>query len=238
MMRALLLSLLALLPVTGRAAALDLFVAPREMVLDGTFHGAGLTVFATAGGPGDLVLVLESPAAPALLTQRKKKGVFWITGRRLRLEDAPGYFAVATSLPFAALTPELKERMGFLPLRREAQLAEAQNRAFTVAFLRLKQRERLYAWREMAIGKRPHHAFHAEFHLPSSVPAGRYRLRGFFLKDGVLAATGETGYTVRQGQIGFALSVLVAEYPLLTGFLSIAVMLMTGLAGALLLPRR
>jgi uncharacterized protein (TIGR02186 family) len=228
-----------LLPQRAEAEALGIHMAPRELSFGEVFTHTSLSVFISAPRPGEMVLIFEGAPVNYAISRKERAGLFWLAGKRLVLHDVPSFYLMASSKPLSEITDKENQALLRLPMGTVLpEMSETEDREFAEAFLRLKEKNRHYDVSKGSIEKLPHNSFRADFHIPSNVPVGNYKVRAWLFQDGKLVATGEQPYVIRKTGMNLALSDLVQRHQILSSLLTIGLMLAVGLMGSFLMPRR
>jgi uncharacterized protein (TIGR02186 family) len=231
--------LLLLLPLKAEAEDLALHMAPRELSFGEIFTHTSLAVFVVAPQEGEVVVVFEGAPVNYALSRKERSGVFWLGGKRLVLHNVPSFYLMASSKPLSEIADKEMQSMLRMPKGTVLpDMTETEDREFAEAFLRLKQKNLHYGFEEGKIEKLPHDSFRVDFHIPSNVPVGNYKVKAWLFSDGKLVATGEQPYVIRKTGLNLALSDLVQRHQIISSLLTIALMLAVGLMGSFLMPRR
>jgi uncharacterized protein (TIGR02186 family) len=216
-----------------------LAAAPRELQLGEIFSEATLSVFGTAAEEGDVAVVMEGPESDYGLTRRERKGPLWVAGKSIVVKKVPAFYAVVSSLPLQTMVEDGKRHE--LRLMAEDTLQELTGegkKEFADAFLRLKAKNKLYAFNENGVNKLPHNGFRADILIPSNIPVGDYKIHAYLFRDRSLVGSAEIPYTIRKMGLSLALSDFTAHHTILSAFFAVGLMLSLGLVGSFLLPRR
>jgi uncharacterized protein (TIGR02186 family) len=228
-----------LLPLTAKAEALGIHMSPRELSFGEVFTHTSLSVFVTAPQPGDLVLIFEGAPVNYAISRKEHSGPFWLGGKRLVVHDVPSFYLLTSSKPLSEITDKENQTLLRLPMGTVLpEMTETEDREFAEALLRLKEKRRHFGFSEGSVEKLPHNSFRADFHIPSNVPVGNYKVRAWLFQDGKLAASGEQPYIIRKIGLNLALSDMVQRHQILSSLLTIGLMLVVGLMGSFLMPRR
>ncbi len=209
--------------------------AGRDLILFGAIDRHKAT---TAGVRYDLVLVIEGPPVATLVRRKDRVSGIWINNARAIFQEAPGYYALASSRPLdqivdAAALAELKLGLDNLQLRPDRAGADGEEAAaFRAGLIRNRQQQGLYQESAGSVRLMENTLFRAGFRLPSTVPEGKYLARAYLFRDGQLLGQRETDLQVSKA--GFARTVfsLANERPAVYGLLAVLLALLAGwLAG-------
>ena len=242
------------LAATGTALAEKLTIAlsSPDVTINSSFAGANLTVFgvidrggtATASTPGyEIAVVLQGP--PETVVARRKERILgiWANAASERFEAAPSFYAVSTSTEIGALAnPPV---LGRLQLGIDAITFHYAGRAaandppaagFRDAFVRLKQRTRLYQ-QQVDVRFVGDVIFRTTFRLPASIPIGPYRADAYLFSAGQLVARADESLIVTKTGAEDTLSAFARNQSLLYGLICVALALVTGWLGGVIFRR-
>jgi uncharacterized protein (TIGR02186 family) len=162
------------------------------------FSGASITLFGAtrtnAADRGDIVVVVRGPNRAASVARRFRILGLWLGRESLRFDTAPGYFAVASARPLSEIASDRTlTAAGILPdplvRAAAAEPDHPELDAFVAAFVRLKQRERLYLADPGAVRRLQGGLFRIDLSLPDRTPPGLYTVRVVLFRDGRPTAT-------------------------------------------------
>jgi uncharacterized protein (TIGR02186 family) len=184
-MRMLLAILVLLIPGPALAETLTTLLSTNRVEIHSTYTGAEITVFGAIEFDGaiapdagyQVTVTITGPRGPLIVHKKERVGPIWINRRRERFDKAPGYHAVLSSEPIAAIVeaPSLTE-LTFDP--DDDVGAEAggtpTNAAFLPSLIRLKEQAGLFRKDEAGISFVGNRLFQARIVLPASAPLGRY----------------------------------------------------------------
>ncbi|HWU04786.1 MAG TPA: TIGR02186 family protein [Novosphingobium sp.] len=209
-----LLALLALFALTGaRDPILVADVSQPKVEVRQGFTGTELLLFgailtpegARAGGDYDIVVVLEGPARPVVLREKRKIAGVWVNADSTTLRSMPSYYAVASSRPIRQIVDERTAaiyEMGLtsLQLSPSDMLDQARQDHFAAGLVDLMVRKGLYRQEENAVTMTGQVLYSARIALPSSVQTGTYTAETFAIRKGRVVASALTHVVVsKQG---------------------------------------
>lgn len=205
------------------------------------FVGTKVVLFGTTDGDGDIVITVQGPRQSQVVRRKAEVAGIWINRDRLVFEHVPGYYAVASSGPLAAVAhPDVVARLelGVEHLKLEpidaADLETSEINAFQKALVRNKQRQNLYSAQPIPVNFVSPRLFRTSFIFPANVPPGIYKVQVFELSDGQV--TGAQRSTLVVSKIGVEADIFdfAHQQSALYGLMAIALALTLGwLAGVI-----
>jgi uncharacterized protein (TIGR02186 family) len=248
-----LLALLALFVLTGARA--PGFVAPilvadvsqHEVAVQQGFTGTELLLFgailtpegARAAKDYDIVIVLEGPARPLVLREKRKLAGVWVNADSTTLRSVPSYYAVASSRPLREVVGERTAaiyEMGLdsLQLSPAGSIDPARQAHFAQGLVAVMAKQGLYRQDEKAVSVNEQVLYQARIALPSSVLTGTYTADTFAVSKGRVVASASTRIEVRKQGFDKAIADFSRHYAFVYGLLAVAVSVIMGwIAGRL-----
>ena len=215
--------------------------SPRVSITS-AFQGESLLLFGMFDPPGEIVVVVQGPAARETVLRKERFLGLWLNTGRMRFDDVPAYYYMAASAPLQRLLARggseilsLEDRLSTIrPVRQRtpAQLAE-----FRQGLVEVKRREDLYPANFGQVTVQAGRLFRADLPFPSRLPEGVYDVRTYLLRDGKVVSAVSRPLPV--GKVGFSAELAgwaVAEGPLY-GVGAIVMALMLGWLGGAVLRR-
>jgi uncharacterized protein (TIGR02186 family) len=180
--------------------------SPRVSITS-AFQGESLLLFGMFDPPGEIVVVVQGPAARETVLRKERFLGLWLNTGRMRFDDVPAYYFIAASAPLQRLLARgggeilsLEDRLGTIrPVRHRtpAQLAE-----FRQGLVEVKRREDLYPANFGQVTVQAGRLFRAELPFPSRLPEGVYDVRTYLLRDGKVVSAVSRPLPV--GKVGFS----------------------------------
>lgn len=251
-----LLVLLALSVATAVPAAAERLVAAvsaHQVAISSNFAGTDLTVYGSVERDGatvsrasgyDIVVMLVGPRH-TVVTRRKDRVLGLWANRDWRTYDAPSFYAVATTRPFAEMAPPqvlAAQQIGTANLILPEGIpggveVQARGAEFREAFLALQNKAGLYTEYPSAVKFLGANLFSVTLPIPAEVPVGRYSARVLVLSDGSPLA--EHVSMIDVAKTGFEQQVadLSAHRGVIYGLVSVLIALTTGWLGGVLFRR-
>ena len=180
--------------------------SPRVSITS-AFQGESLLLFGMFDPPGEIVVVVQGPAARETVLRKERFLGLWLNTGRLRFDDVPAYYFIAASAPLQRLLARgggeilsLEDRLGTIrPVRQRtpAQMAE-----FRQGLVEVKRREDLYPANFGQVTVQAGRLFRTELPFPSRLPEGVYDIRTYLLRDGKIVSAVSRPLPV--GKVGFS----------------------------------
>jgi uncharacterized protein (TIGR02186 family) len=191
------------LPLAALAAAMLLAAGParaERLVADLSAHLIGITtafvgtdvvLFGTSDGGGDIVVTVMGPGRNQIVRRKDEIVGVWVNRESLELEQAPTYYAIASSAPLDQIArPDVlaRHQLGVEHLHLDpvdaTGLDAGQIAVFQDALVRIKQRQRLYSSTPAPVNFIGPNLFRTTLNFPANVPPGIYQVQVFELEDG------------------------------------------------------
>lgn len=237
------LALVAAASVSPRPASDEpLLVDPPVVTARLFYHGQPVRVSGTipAGHEAAVVISDEGQSHVALKIKGRIWGVLWANVGEMTLDSVPSLYLAATSTDLSNLgDAALLEGMtlGYDALQSRSQIspvgAAAEDRRFFMEFIKLKEREKLYAIDEGGVSLQPDGAgglrFSGDFFFPPDVPPDRFDVRLLIFAEGGGKLLASSDLVVTQAGLAAGISTLARERGLLYGLFSVMVALAAGL---------
>jgi uncharacterized protein (TIGR02186 family) len=212
-----------------------------------TFKGAELLVFGAiqyANGdvpretPG-LAVVVRGPAEPITLRKKTNVAGVWMNTQSVRFESAPGFYAVATSLPIADLVDERTAAIweigvGSLQLSPTGDASPDRVEIFEKGLIDQRRRSGLYAEHEGAVTVTQNILYRARIAIPSQVPVGNYTAQIFLIKGGKVIAQSTSPIAIDKSGFERWIYVAAHQHGFAYGLAAVAFALFAGWAAGLI----
>jgi uncharacterized protein (TIGR02186 family) len=230
-------------PSTPGMPELIVDLSQPRVSITSAFQGESLLLFGMFDPPGEIVVVVQGPAARETVLRKERFLGLWLNTGRQQFDDVPAYYFIAASAPLQRLLARatggeilsLDDRLATIrPVRQRspARLAE-----FRQGLVEVKRREDLYPANFGHITVQASRLFRAELPFPSRLPEGVYDVRAYLLRDGKIVAAVSRPLPV--GKVGFSAQLAgwsVDEGPLY-GLGAIALALVLGWLGGAVMRR-
>ncbi len=215
MMARLLLSLLAMLLLTGaREPTLVPEISQHEIQVRQGFTGAELLLFGAIVDPSgvtdkskvDVVVVLRGPTESIVLREKQRVAGIWVNAESAELRSAPHFFAVASTRPISEIVDNktaaiFELGLPWLQLSPIGAIDPAKQKRFAAGLVELMARHGLYSEDAAGVGFKENVLYQARIKLPSQVQTGSYTAETFAIVRGRVIASGISRVEVRK--LGF-----------------------------------
>ena len=210
----------------------------HSVSLTTSFSGSQLFVYGSIIGERqeeafDVIVTVTGPSEPVTVRKKERQVGIWINGKAVQIDEAPSFYAVATSKTFretVSYTDDLRYRIGLDQVIRLVDAPEwVENREeYRRAVIRIREEQGLYAFLPFAVGMRANDLFAARIDLPANVVEGDYRARIFLLQSKQVIDIFEDKIEVRRAGLGRWIYTAAKEHPAMYGVGSILLALIAG----------
>ena len=214
-------------------------LSQHNVSLTTSFSGSQLFVygaFDTAtpdAGDLDVIVAVTGPGERVRVRKKERQFGIWINGQGVEIDEAPSFYAVATTRPFRdALnwTEDLRHRVGLDQVIRLIDAPDwvANREEYREAVARIREQEGLYSIQEGTVRVIDDKLFETRIKLPANLVEGDYKARIFLTQAGDVLDTFEDRVEVRRAGIGRLIYSSAQDWPALYGIASIVVALLAG----------
>lgn len=239
-----LLVMLPLLLPAGSAPAQSGFVADLSdhlIAITTGFRGTSVLLFGAVREPGgDIAVVVRGPEADVLVRRKERHGPLWLEGETMRIAAAPSFYAVAASRPLAELdaaTELARHEIGVDHLHLETSGGETADATFRAAFIRARQRGRLFPAGVTEVSFLGEILFRTRVVFPAHVPPGTYEVEVFQLMRGRVIHAQKSVLQISKVGLEAELSDFAAHRSLFYGLVSVLLAVAAGWSAALVFRR-
>ncbi|MCH1542090.1 MAG: TIGR02186 family protein [Alphaproteobacteria bacterium] len=233
----------------ARANVLVTDLSKDQISIRGDFAGETLLLFGAIdpnphGAIDGVVVVLRGPGENIMLRKKRKTLGIWVNQTAYPMGPLPGFLATVSSAPLADFIPDEERRLLNIGADKlQANMlsgtpSDEEQRAALAAFIRLKQKDRLFAENAQAVEIIDDRLFRAEINLPAGMPVGRYVTEFFAFKNGRVVGyrTGELPVDIVGA--GHILGEAAHKQSLLYGLSGVALAVFMGWGVAAIFRRR
>lgn len=207
------------------------------------FQGDNILLFGMFDPPGEVVVVVQGPAARETVMRKERFLGLWLNTGRQAFDDVPAYYYIAASQPLQRLLARgaggeilsLEDRMASV---RSVGTREDQDLIrFRRGLVEVKRREGLYPAAIGQVTVQAGRLFRVELPFPSRLPEGTYEVRAYLLRQGKIVAAISRPLPV--GKVGFSaqLAGWAAHDGALYGLGAILMALLAGYLGGAVMRR-
>lgn len=207
------------------------------------FQGESILMFGMFDPPGEIVVVVQGPAARETVMRKQRVLGLWLNTGRQSFDDVPAYYAIAASQPLQRLLARgaggeilsLADRLSTIKPATPRDATELA--AFRNGLVEVKRREGLYPAAIGQVTVQAGRLFRVDLPFPSRLPEGVYDIKAYLLRDGKIVAAVSRPLPV--GKVGFSaqLAGWAADEGQLYGLGAILMALLAGWLGGAVLRR-
>jgi uncharacterized protein (TIGR02186 family) len=231
----LLLLWLTLAPAARSAELLTTDLSTRAIAVTSAFSGAGIVLFGSREGLGDIIVVVRGPPNDATVRRKHHVLGFWINTEQRTFAAVPAYYAVAASRPLDDLLPAavLRERQiglgNLLPEPMGRGRAGPEREAdFRAALIRNQERVGRYPPAIGPVATLGAHLFRATIVFPAAIPLGDYTVETDLVRDGKVVASDTVPLSVTEAGVGAGVADFARLQPLSYGVIAVLAAALTG----------
>lgn len=195
-------------PVDSTTPELIVDLSRARVSITSAFQGESILMFGMFDPPGEIVVVVQGPAARETVMRKQRVLGLWLNTGRQAFDDVPAYYAIAASQPLQRLLARgaggeilsLEDRLSSLKPatpREAAQLAQ-----FRAGLVEVKRREGLYPAAFGQVTVQAGRLFRVDLPFPSRLPEGTYEVKAYLLREGRIVAAVSRPLPV--GKVGFS----------------------------------
>lgn len=237
-----LLLILMLLPLPAMAEEVVADLSQTRVAITANFAGSKILLFGAIRReepiPHDssleVIVTVAGPLQPLIVRRKSRVAAIWINTAASEIDQAPSFYAVATSAPFDEVLSNTENLRHHISIERAIRAvdslpnAEGEAADFVEALIRIRQNEGIYRLEEGAVTLREATLFRTEIALPANLTEGVYTTRIFLTRDGQVIDSYETDIQV--GKVGLERWVygLAHSNPLIYGILSLTIAILAG----------
>ena len=238
-MRWLLPLLILLMAVQARAENLVVGgVSQHSVSLTTNFSGSELFIYGAFetsedGIVPDIIITVTGPSEPVQVRKKERVSGIWINGKAVQIDEAPSFYAVATTREFrdiVTFTDDLRHR---IHLDQVIRLIDAPNwvedrEEYRSAVARIREQQGLYSILPGNVLMIQNKVFETRIKLPANLVEGDYKARIFLLHEKQVLDVFEDKIEVRRGGLGQFIYSAAQDYPAPYGIASILIALLAG----------
>ncbi|MGV1100536.1 TIGR02186 family protein [Thiovibrio sp. JS02] len=236
--------LLGMIAFSAAAAqALTAEVAPKEIPITLSYHGAKLTITGQSGANDDLVVKISNESHDAAMKYKAKVGgVVWMKKGSLDFKNVPGVYLVTSTADLGRILSDAERsqyQLGYDALAASSSIVaaggEPADGKWFAEFIRFKEMEMVYSIQQGTI-TRQHgengNTFQVEVAWPYQAPPGVYNVEILAVNGGKVVDKAATTFEVQRVGITAALSNMAFNQAALYGIMSVVIAMAAGFAVA------
>ena len=228
------------LPSTAQEGVV-LGLSQNRVAITANFDGSEILVFGAVkreeaipdGPPIEVIITASGPKEPIVVRRKEKRFGIWVNTDSVTVDEAPSFYAVATSGPFDEIISSVEDLRHEISIREsirsvgaDMNIKDAQD--FAEAVARIRENNGLYSLREGTVDVAEQTLFRTSIDMPANLTEGDYATRVFLLRDKQVVAAYETKIDVRKVGLERFLYNLSRQQPLIYGLLSLAIAIAAG----------
>lgn len=238
MIRLLILFLLVALPARGEEVVAGL--SQNRVSITANFDGSEIFIFGAVKrdkpifdmrNPLEVIVTVAGPSQPVMVRRKEKRYGIWVNTDAVKVDLAPGFYAVATSGPFRDVLSEvedLRHKVSIPRAIRSVGVDVPDSSNFTDALIRIRQKNDLYQILENTVLVTEETLFDTSVTLPANLTEGDYTVRIFLTRGTRVIDEYETELFVQKVGLERWIYNLAHEQPLIYGILSLAIAIAAG----------
>ena len=172
------------------------------------FQGESILMFGMFDPPGEIVVVVQGPAARETVMRKQRVLGLWLNTGRQSFDDVPAYYAIAASQPLQRLLARgaggeilsLEDRLSTIKPATPRDAAELAK--YRAGLVEVKRQEGLYPAAIGQVTVQAGRLFRVDLPFPSRLPEGVYEVKAYLLRDGKIVAAVSRPLPV--GKVGFS----------------------------------
>lgn len=181
----------------------------------------------------DVIVAITGPDQRVMVRKKERQFGIWINGDGVEIDEAPSFYAVATTGPLEETLSYTEDQRHRIGLDRVIRLIDApewvvDREEYREAVARIREDQGLYSILEGAITIIDDTLFETRIKLPANLVEGDYIARIFLLQGGKVLDTFEDRVEVRRAGFGRWIYTSAQEWPAMYGIVSILVALIAG----------
>jgi len=195
-------------PVEPTTPELIVDLSRARVSITSAFQGESILMFGMFDPPGEIVVVVQGPAARETVMRKQRVLGLWLNTGRQSFDDVPAYYAIAASQPLQRLLArgaggEILSLADRLSTIKPATPRDADAlAAFRSGLVEVKRREGLYPAAIGQVTVQAGRLFRVDLPFPSRLPEGVYDIKAYLLRDGKIVAAVSRPLPV--GKVGFS----------------------------------
>lgn len=239
------LALFLVLTFTANAEEVVLGMSQTQVSITTNFDGSEIFIFGAVkrekaiptGDPLQVIVAIRGPSEPITVRRKEKRFGIWINTDAVEVDEAPSFYAVATSAPLddvLTATEDLRYKITIPQAIRSvgAPMTVADSQSFTDALIRVRTANNLFQLNEGSVELSEETLFKTSIAMPANLTEGEYGTHIYLTRSGKVISEYETTIDVRKVGLERWLYTLSRQQPLIYGLLSLAIAIISGWGAA------
>jgi uncharacterized protein (TIGR02186 family) len=215
---------------------------PNLIAIGALFNGTQLIVSGKVGIQNHVVVLISGKEEELSLKKKGKAlGLLWMNLGSVHIKKVPDFYILYSSkenmssaVSGSQTLDTLGIGFGYLKKEMEIQAPQTERDGLANEFLKLKQKQGLYAFHPGEINfeqiNEKEKSFTAAVWIPPRIPVGEYQIKVMEIHNGVIVDTSTNQLKVKEEGIPLMLASLAFDHSLLYGFLAVLIAVAAGLA--------
>lgn len=195
-------------PAESTTPELIVDLSLARVSITSAFQGESILMFGMFDPPGEIVVVVQGPAARETVMRKQRVLGLWLNTGRQSFDDVPAYYAIAASQPLQRLLARgaggeilsLEDRLSTIKPATPRDAAELAK--YRAGLVEVKRQEGLYPAAIGQVTVQAGRLFRVDLPFPSRLPEGVYEVKAYLLRDGKIVAAVSRPLPV--GKVGFS----------------------------------
>lgn len=195
-------------PAESTTPELIVDLSLARVSITSAFQGESILMFGMFDPPGEIVVVVQGPAARETVMRKQRVLGLWLNTGRQSFDDVPAYYAIAASQPLQRLLARgaggeilsLEDRLSSIKPATPRDAAELAR--YRSGLVEVKRQEGLYPAAIGQVTVQAGRLFRVDLPFPSRLPEGVYEVKAYLLRDGKIVAAVSRPLPV--GKVGFS----------------------------------
>ncbi len=237
MLRLIALLLLVALPASAEEVVAGL--SQNRVQITTNFDGSEILIFGAVkretplpdGPPLQVIITVEGPSSPITIRRKSKRFGIWINTTAVEVDEAPSFYAVATSAPWREVIKDIEDLRNKVSIDRAIRavgLERLDGGDFVEALIRIRRGQDAYFNDFGGVEVSEETLFRASVKLPANLTEGDYITRIFLTRGGEVVDVDESVIDVRKVGLEAFLFNLSRQQPLIYGIMSLTIAIFAG----------
>ncbi len=234
------LVILVALALPAKAEEVVVGLSQTRVSIDTSFAGSEILVFGAVKRDGPIpedplqvIVTISGPSTPIVVRKKDRRFGIWINTESLEVDEAPSFYAVATSAPWRESISAVEDLRHHVSVERAIRSVGAPSSIvdagrFTEALVRIREDNGLYTTQIGTVNFAEATLFDTSIALPANLTEGDYVARFLLTRGGAVIDTHEETINVRKVGLERFLYSLSRERPLIYGLMSLAIAIFAG----------
>lgn len=239
---------MSMIPYLGGALAKEQIIAglsQSDVAITTNFNGSEILIYGAIsrdapipdGSTLDVIVTLQGPSGPLVIRKKEKRSGIWVNGDSIKINQAPSFYAVATTAPLDDTLVESEDIKYSITIPRAIRtfgqgLNSNKISADIEALIRIRESQGLYRLAQNSVQLKDETLFRSDIILPANLTEGIYIVRIFLTRGGYVIDYFEQEIDVSKSGLERFLHNLSIEQPFLYGVLSLLVAVVAGWAAS------